>query len=345
MIKGYEKLLILSIRNFGDAVIITSLIESLAKSFPNVTIDVITRPWFKEIFQNNPNINNVRYAQFPLWRSKNPKPYQLVEMLQKTYELRKHSYDICINNVGDFRENFVGKLIKPKKNISVIWGNGHPLKNIIKYNRLFNQVNEAISIPNDIINYYDVNHFIIKQIGGDCCLPPKIYLNDKTLRRDDIIAIHPMASDECRLWDFTKWSFLIEELTVKGYIVWVFCSPQEKERLSNNLKKVLDHQGVRLFAEPMGDFMQRLSQASLLIGLDSFSIHMAYAVNVPSIMLNGSNNYQIFAPKNAFVIQKNGACDYYPCYNKPKCLSKNRFQCMEKIEPEDILTIINHENI
>ena len=338
MLKSDQKILLLELRNFGDAVILTNLIESLSHSFKGIKIDLFTRPWFKEIFENNPNINKIIYAQFPFMRDKDLNPKTTMHLVMQILRLRMKRYDVCINNQGDFRENLIGCLINPKRNISVRWGIGHEFRNQIRKNDWFNNKNESIGIPNDVINIYDINHYIMKKLGGTELLPPRVYLKNNPVKNGNLIAIHPMAGQACRLWSFEKWSGLIEKLIDKGYKIDIFCAPDEKELIIEKLYKIQRKDKVNMYAGRLDSFFEKLSQASLFIGLDSFSIHLAYALGIPGIMLNGANDYRIFLPKNAYVVLNKESCDKYPCYNKPSCQgSLAEYHCIRGIQVNDVL--------
>jgi heptosyltransferase III len=341
MLKGYEKILLLQLRNFGDALIITSLIESIAKSFHGVKIDLFTRPSFEEIFQNNPHINEIYFANFPFMRDKDLHPISTVQMLYQIMRLRTKRYDVCINNQGDFRENLIGRLVNPKRNISIIWDKGHEYRNQIRKNEWFNNKQHSLPVPNNIINIYDINYYIVNKLGGIEFLAPKIYLEENFTKNGKLIAIHPMASQECKLWDFDKWCNLIEELINREYRVVCFCAPHEKAALSNKLNRLRYNNNLNIYAKTIKGFFEKLSHANLFIGLDSFSIHAAYALGIPSILLNGANDHRVFAPSNAHVIHNYNKCDKYPCYNKPFCKgSLLKYNCIRDIPVNDVLEAV-----
>lgn len=338
MLKGSEKILLLQLRNFGDALIMTSLIESLSNSFHGIKIDLFTRPSFKDIFNNNPNINNIYYAHFPFMRDKDLNPIITLQMLYKIMKLRMKRYDVCMNNQGDFRENLIGRLINPKRNISVIWENGHKYKNQIRKNKWFNNIKYSLLIPNEIINVYDVNNYIVNKLGGSEVLPPKIYLEKSYMKNSKLIAIHSMAGQECKMWDFNKWCLLIEILIDKGYKVVCFCAPHEKDYLTIKLSRLRGNINFDIYAENLKGFFEKLSCAILFIGLDSFSIHLSYALGISSILLNGANDPHVFAPPNAHVVLNYNRCDKYPCYNKPSCKdSLLKYNCIRGIQVNDVL--------
>ena len=278
---------------------------------------------------------------------KNLNAKNLLVLLTQIYKLRKQNYNVCLNREGDFRENLIGRLVNPEKNISVLWNGKHVYNNMIRKG-FFSLVDDAINIPEEIVNVYSANDYVAKKLGCTHVVPSKIFLNKELTFLSDksIIAVHPGASKKSKLWNFDKWKKLIRKLILQGFNVWIFTAPNQKVQMQTIFREVIDAKNVLLHAGNLYEFLVKLSFANLLIGLDSFSVHAGYALNVPVIMLNGANDYRIFRPPRANVIANENVCAYYPCYNKPKCLgSKSEYICMNSIEVEDVMAEINNLKI
>lgn len=342
-----HKYLFLQCRNLGDAIISTGLINSVGNSFTKVSIDIFTRYPFMAIFDNNPYINRLFYANFPMGAPKGLNAKNLFVLVKQIYKLRKQNYNVCLNREGDFRENLIGRLVKPEKNISVLWNGKHVYNNMIRKG-LFSLVDDAINIPEEIVNVYNANDYVAKKLGCNHLFPSKIFLNKKLTKKislsdKNIIAVHPGASKKCKLWNFDNWKKLIRKLILQGFSVWIFSSPNQKVQMQTIFREVIDNKRVLLHAGNLDEFFVKLSFAKLLIGLDSFSVHAGYALNVPVIMLNGANDYRIFRPPGTNVIANENVCAYYPCYNKPNCLgSKSEYICINSIGVEDVMAAINN---
>ncbi len=121
MIKGNEKVLLLEFRGLGDTIVKTSLLASLARSFPGLKLDLLTRPSFRYIFEKNPHINKVYFGELPILKRDAFNSKYARDFLNSLIRLCKNKYDISLNTVGDFRENIIGHLVCPQKNISVLW--------------------------------------------------------------------------------------------------------------------------------------------------------------------------------------------------------------------------------
>jgi len=349
MIKNLDKILFMQCRNYGDAVISTAVINSLGKSYEGKTIDVFTRPNFKEIFINNPYIRNIYVSNFPMGTMKNFSVRAAFQLVNQLLIIRKNRYDACINTVGDFRENVIGWASGATHNISLKWQNGHPYKKLIRTGADFS-ITDYINITNDILNVYDINRLIAEYLGCRSLDAPRIYLSHdamakiKTTCNRPIIAIHPFASQECRKWKYSKWKeLIIHLLDVFNYEVKIFCAKSELGEIYSEFSSVLYKNSISIYADSISDFLFNLSEATLFIGLDSFAIHAAAALNIPSILINGANDYRVWLPPNSVIVDKINPCKYYPCFNKPKCIGKDyEYCCIDSIEVDDVISCVEN---
>jgi heptosyltransferase-3 len=328
-------ILLLSYRGgYGDCLLTIALIKYLLIE-KNIRIDIFTEPQFKIFFENLKYVNNIFLYNNP---SNKSKLARYIELFKKAVLLRKTKYDIVLNNVGDFRHNFFGWLIKGKENISIHF-NRHPFKNFIKpgFECL---VSKYIYIPNDIINLYDIQKYIAEHIlQTKLTLPKKREKNSRTK-----IAIHPMAGVKCKFWEYKNWIDLIEKLYKNDKII-VFCSPNEKVEVEAAFVAVADK--VEIVAKEIQVFLKKFEKVRVFIGLDSFSIHAAYYKNVPhKIMLNGANDAKIWAPPDTKVVEVKHKCEYHPCYNKPKCLGKSfEYICIKAITVQNVLDVLDSRSV
>jgi heptosyltransferase-3 len=329
-----KKILLIAARNFGDGVIITELIKQFYIN--GYQIDILTRKEFKPIFYHANYKVNIFTANFPMGTMKNFDYNSLIHLIKLCYKLRSNNYDFVLNNVGDFRENIIGWYIKPKKNISILWDDLHPYKRLIRpgMNLL---VDEFIKIPSNILNIYDVQKFIANSILACTIKDQELLIHKSTT---NIIAIHPMASQKTRFWEHKNWIEVIKEFGTTENKILVFCAPNEVKELKYEFKDV--EEKIEIVAKDLNYFFNKLKEVDLFIGLDSFSIHSAYMMNVPNlIMLNGANDSRVWAPPKTKVLEGGKNCEYFPCYNKPKCIGKDfEYICMKSIKPQEVINTI-----
>lgn len=342
MLQG--KLLIIEYRSFGDAVIQTGLINTIGENFPQVRISILTKPQYAAVFKHNPNIAKVYCSDFPFGPTQKRTIRGFIQLMKNLYEIRQAKFDYCINTVGDFRENLLGYFTGATTRYSVIRSKYNPFRQMLRQGLSFlNSVN--ISIPDDVINIYDVQKFVSIYLGCLRSKEPKIFIvkeMDTEIRHENMmIGIHPMASQVCKIWPWDKWIQLIRILQKQNRIV-IFCSPNENKSMMEHFGHIVDNEKVMLRSDDLEEFFVALSKISILIGLDSFSVHASYALNIKCIMLNGGNDIRSWCPPNTTPLSRGDLCSAHPCFNRPKCSGEPmEYTCIRSIEVEDVLIALN----
>lgn len=323
-----SKTLFLEARNFGDAIIKNTLIGQYGAEHPDEQIDIWAKRQFADIFLGNTHIHKFYASGFPIAGLKS---WNIIQLIKKIWALRKEKYDIAIDTVGDFRERLLLWLVHPKRIVSIEREKGHPFNQLIRRGLSF--LVESVEVSADKVNYYDQTAYLLYVLGGQIEYnKTKLILKKKSTR---VVGIHPFASQKCKMWSWDRWNALVIYLLKEGYQVRFFCSPKERSALEEHINF---QENVSVTAKGVKDFFLELQQIDLLICLDSFAVHAAYSVSVPSIMLNGANNFYLWKTPATEVVVGDFFCKYWPCYNKPKCKD---FRCMNAIQVLDVMKEIN----
>jgi len=339
-----KRLLLLQCRGYGDAVITTSLINSLGSSFPSLQIDVLTRAPFVSLFRKNPHVDAIYTAVFPTTRDF--RWLGAAGLALRIARLRGQKYDICLNTAGDFRENLMGWMVGPVQNRAIRWAEGHPYRNLIRPG-LHHLVDHEDEIDHSILNVYDAHAQVAANMGCTSIRGPHLYLDGGLLEKvrvtfkgRRVVAIHPLAGHRSKLWEIEKWRLFVSEISKLGYDVWIFCSQTDATQVEKSFAGIVNGDSVLIRADSLEDFLVHLSVAKLLVGLDSFAVHVAHALGVPSIMLSGASDPRIWAPPSTTVVSGDHECQFYPCYNRPRCLgTPGEYICMKSISHDRLLSV------
>jgi len=344
------RILFIHFRSYGDLIISLNALIPISSISPDITVDVITNDsnamlLFKYFLKSK----KIFLTNYPLFLREKPLSFiKLKNFIKLIFQLRRNKYDYCLNIFSALRENLFGYLVGPKQNLAPYWAHNHSFKNTIKRPNYF--IKKNIYIPVYKKNIYEIINNIVKHFGAKNLIHDNIA--DNISNNIKIIGIHPFARQRCKLWSFEKWIKLIKLINNKGFHVWIFCSKDELSLAKKYFYEVINNQNT-LHADTLEIFIKKLSNVSLLIGLDSFSIHLAYFLNVPRIMLNGANDPEIWLPPFTKVFNNGSKCKFHPCYNKPKCIGSDfEFVCIKSIEVKEVysyiinkLLIINERDI
>jgi ADP-heptose:LPS heptosyltransferase len=295
-----RRFLIIQGNNFGDAVISTGLIEALGKS-SNIEINVLTRPQFREIFESNPLISNIHYASFPTGTDKNFNAREASRLAGHVLKLRPQGFNV-VSVTGDFRDNLLGWLISPRKNYGVIWQNGHPLRQIVRQG-MGSLLTEAANVPGEQPSIYTAMQLIANVIKAPGLVKPSLYNNARQPITHNaagrVLGFHMFASQMSKMWPVENWRGLLKIARQEGFEVKAFGSPKDRERIAADLGSL----GVDdMITGTLQEFFTQFSKMTAVVCLDSFSIHVAHAIGIPSVMINGAKVPQTYLPPGAQLV-------------------------------------------
>lgn len=345
-LNGARRLITLHLRHNGDAVVEAMFIRQIKQASPQLEVDAVGRPEFEPILRLLSPIHRYVPIDVPMLRSHELRIAGLLRSAPVLWQLRRVRYDAAINLVGDVRANLIGRLTGARLNVAPIWAKKHAFRRFVHQARKGWPLDVAIPIPITEVNVYDIANFMARVLSGS--FVTKMAVNarvapDGSRRARHVVGIHPGASRPWREWPLERWAPIVRELVASGLRVKVFVAPSEKGRVTSALRLDERVPGVSLSAGSVEGFLSELPTVDLLLGMDSFSVHAAFAQQVPTIMLNGANDPEIFAPPGAVVLGAGERCRFYPCYNRPKCQGRaGEYICIKGIADSDILRAVRH---
>jgi ADP-heptose:LPS heptosyltransferase len=204
--------------------------------------------------------------------------------------------------------------------------------------------NRPILIPANKPNIYDAASIVGTAVSGAEGQKSALYSPAKKRivwnPLENVVGIHPMASQPWRRWELEKWQSLARHLVEQEVDVHVFGSPSEKEELFRYFG-ALDSSRIRIVAGGLSEYFVAISRLRMLLCHDSFASHVAYALGVPTILLNGANDAAAWAPPGAVVLAAGPSLTCYPCYNRPTCFGgSNEYACIRHIEIVSVIEAV-----
>ena len=338
-----RRVLIVQARNLGDAVIGTALVETIAHGLPAAKIDVLTRPEIAQIFAHNPYVDQVFTGRFPMGSLHDVGLKEALVLPALMNMLRHEEYTDVVNLTGDFREEFVGRLITRKDNWTPAWSADHPCSKTIRRS-IIRLANRPIPIPSDTPNIHDAAAIIGTAVTGTAARKPALYTPAKEKMAWNplgrAVGIHPLASQPWRRWELDKWNVVARALIERDIDVHVFGSPSEAKELTEHFGQ-LDASRISIMTGSLSDYFAAVSRMRVLLCPDSFASHVAYALGVPAILLNGANDAAAWAPPGTTVLAAGPELRCYPCYNRPTCFgSADEYACVRRIQTKSVLQTV-----
>lgn len=331
-----------SSRNLGDAVIHADFVRALAAANYADRYIVWTFPQAAFLFEGIKACETI-CSDFPMGST-------IRAFVQGGFRsfwsavrrIRRERPTETLELVSDFRERWVCGLLGASRNVSPEWEPGHPFRKHSRMGR-FNP-SALVTIPATVTGVYAAYDLVLSALvgTGHTAFSPKPTWPSSP----EHIGIHPFASAPCKLWPQLHWLSLIDKLHgeyPRANLV-LFGSPSDRGILEE-LARQTDER-TEIFTASLREFKAKLQGIDLLIGLDSFSVHLAHSQRVPTIVLVGPNDPQLFTPPGAKAVTHPGRCVHQPCAGKPKCIGSSfEYICMNSISPTQVVNKIDSKSI
>lgn len=279
------KIAIVKLSALGDIIHAMVALQFIRQKYPDCQIDWIVEEGFKGILENNPDINTIHTVNI----KKAKKKRSLKLLFQEFKELRKlPKYDVVIDAQGLIKSAIVARLIPARKHFGfdkVSLREAFSAKfytdtchidyseNIIKRNVFV--VSNALGFNVSNADILDKKPFLCFNFK-DVDVPIESY-------KSNIVFI-PGASFKSKIYPVEKYIQLANKLDANIIILWG--NAEERlmaEQIQSGSKNVSVSKQLTL-----DELKSTIAQMDLVIGGDTGPVHMAWALNVPSITLFGS---------------------------------------------------------
>ncbi len=326
-------------RNLGDIVVLSGFLNRLvARNYAKRYL-VWTRPELAFLFADIPDCE-VICSQFPVGTTKQFDLGAAWVFFKTALAIRTRRPSMTLDLVGDVRERIFARLVGSRRHVHIGWERDHPHSPLIR--NPFGPGKPLISVPASAPSVYAAYQRLLDLLApengsGDFNLSGASgrVISGGALR----VGIHPFASQPSKLWPIANWQFVVRELLSGGAELTAFCAPTEIERL----RSVLAEFGPRvaIFTGSITEFAKAITSLDVVVGLDSFAVHMAHRQGVRSITINAGTPVELWAIPGGRTLGGAGGCAHYPCYNIAPCRGTTyEHACVKSVSPEQVLDAI-----
>ncbi len=285
---SHKKILVIRLSAMGDVAIMAPLFKAFTVQYPEVKLTVLTKPFFKPIFNNLPNVEVITIDVKGVHKG-------VLGLRKLAKELKEHHFDA----VADLHNVLRTKVIKfylpnsiPFKQID----KGRKEKKALISGKLFKQ------LPTSFERYNQVFHelgFPINTEAPSFLEKPK---TNKTIQElynthKSIIGIAPLAAFEGKTYPLDKMREVIEKLPTT-YSIVLFGGASQKQELDGLItdqNRVINVAGVYTFEEEL----QLIAKVEAMISMDSGNAHLAAMYGVKTLTIWGiTHPYAGFYPYN-----------------------------------------------
>jgi len=344
-------ILIVKLSAIGDVVHTLPSLAALRKLYPKAHISWVVEETSSDIISGHPHLDRIIVSRRKRWVKDLKKLHDIkttiTEIRSFVKTLRDREYDLVIDFHGLFKSSMIVLLSGGKRKLGY--------DSMQELSGLF--LNERI--PEDMEKHAADRYLdFIRYLGADID-NPEFYIPieeenkirvEALLKANDIdiaepfVAINPVAFWDTKLWEDDKFARLCDRIAKELRYKIVFTGSKGHGSIEQ-IQSMMTSPSINLEGQTtLRDLAYLYSLSRLLITTDSGPMHIAAAVNTPTVALFGPTDPSRTGPygKGHIVVRKEMPCS--PCFLK-KCDTK---KCMKEIGVDEVFEavkeIINRES-
>ena len=319
--------MVLRFSALGDVTMTLPVVYSLARQYPELHIDVVTRPFFAKLFINRPGNVNVIAIDFKDYKgvSGTLKLLKMLGGLKPDYVADLHNVlrSWIIDRYFRLRGVKVEMVDKLRDKRRRLFKTGERQPSFIdRYATVFKRLGYPVELTFKSLYSPDSRPAV----------PFKV--------EHPAIGIAPFARYYNKTYPAKQMREVISQLTNEGYNVYLFGGRRDEAEALKAWASQFDRCDSVAGLYPLHDEIALMSEMDVMISMDSSNQHMAALTGTPVISVWGSTT-----PACGFMPYKqdeaNAICMNIPCQpctvGGSKECPKGHFDCMRRLMPETIV--------
>ncbi len=333
-----REILVIRTAYIGDVVMTIPILKPLKERFPSARISFLTSTRAKEVLENNPYLDDI-ITYDPFWfYSSSMKDY-----LSFIREIKKFFFDLIIEARGDIRELlFLVWPLNARFKVSYdVGGGGYILTHRVPYKGLGHKVEYHLDIARYLGCRIDGIEWGIYLSENEDKRAFELLLKEGVDFNKPIIAVHPGGRKKLKCWSAEGFARVADILIERYGVSLIITGADEEKSITREVRDNMENKCIDLTGKTsLREMAGALKRCSLFICNDSSPMHIAAALNVPTIAIFGPSKSIETAPYGAhhIVVEKDFPCRYR-C-DEDICQFVNYHQCMKDITANDLISAI-----
>jgi heptosyltransferase-2 len=337
-----RKILVIRLDRIGDMVMTTPIFRALKEKWPDVQVTVLTNPVNKNVIINNPFIDSILVYD----RKNKHKSFNSRIIFFRS--IRKKEFDLVIDPYLDYelKTSFITRFVGNRFRLGFEFA-GREIFYNIRYNP------NVFPVSTEKRHMIDYNLDLVTCLGIEAKQrQSEIFLSSdekekayKLLEKagvnpeNRIIGIHPGGHYESQRWPIKEFAAISDYLITNYDIKVILFAGREEKQLMSEFKEYAVKTPIILNDLSLRGFMSTLSHCSLLLCNNSGPLHIATALNIPTVSTMGPTITYHWWPRgnNHIVLRKDLDCS--PC----KMGICKTHECMERIKTNDFITAVERQ--
>lgn len=305
---GIKKILIVRNDNIGDVILTTPAVEALRKCYPDAYIAILVAEYAREAIEGNPYLDKI-YSYQKAKHSKGNKFMALWRQYKVIKEIRKDKFDLAIGIRSAFSPSQgwlvfasgaplrLGHYPKEKRYLSFLYN--------IYADEIADKTHEVIRALN-ILKRIDVDPELVsgerKELFFSVPEEEKVnvrgFIERNGLKKSKkLICLHiSKRQEEGRWWDVKNYIALADSLIERKDIDLVLNWPPKEKPLAEEILSKAKKQPLIFISKGIKSLAAFLRECNIFITLDGGAMHIATAVNTPTIAIFGKTDTEVWHP-------------------------------------------------
>ena len=300
------KILFLQLKRIGDLILTTPAVAALREGFPDAQLTIAVSNECADLLSAIPDVDRTLIAR------RTPRDLALL------FSITASRFDWCIDFTGNDRAAFLALLSRARRRVVSYRVREQSKMRARAYT-------DFVRVRMRDVHTVDYNLALLEPLGiqtpgsraPDLQLPQVVREEAEALRRDwkitrPYVILHPGSARREKLWEPGRWAEVISHFGRNKDIDLVLTSgpsPDEQRHVAA-VKNKLQQQIIDLSGKTnLLALAALVSQARLLVTVDSAPMHLAAATRTPQVVLFGPTNPFHWRPREstALILQGKSA--------------------------------------
>lgn len=330
-----RRILVIKLRATGDVVLATPVIENLKRRFPRALLSFMTEEASADILRWNPLLDELIVLPLRRWGSRGIRG-SWREQVRFYRDLRRRRFDLAIDLFGNPRSAVltwltgapvrVGYAFRVRRHAytTVVMPSGQPGHEVLFHLKALEALHIPVATDRPRI-----------AIPGTADVKAGAWLGEHAPDARTVIGLNPGGGWTIKRWPPEFFGRLADTLIDEyGVVVLILWGPGE-EGLVARTTSAMRNRPLVLPEATIAELGAYLKRCGLLISNDSAPMHMAAALNVPTVGIFGPTDPRAQGPwGDGHAVVRKESVDCLGC-NRIKCPIGNI--CMTTLEPGALL--------
>jgi lipopolysaccharide heptosyltransferase II len=344
-----RRILLVRVDMIGDLVLTTPAIRALRLAYPDATIDVLAMRASAGVLDGDPDINRILTCDVNAWMA--PANWLRAETWREIgaflRETRSPRYDLAISVCGDIG-SVLTRLTGARRRIGYA-GEAYPHfmtdpapgKRYVTPQHEVRYVLDLARAAGGKVEQVEARPTLFVKPDAQATISQVLReQRERTGARGPIVAIHPGARNgTAKRWPMRHYAELGDRLVAELDALVVVTGAPNELALSHEIMWRMTAPAFDLTGKTsLQELVALMAESDLVITGDSGPMHIACAVETPTVALHGPTDPAQSGPTGdlALILRHQLWCS--PCYD-PSATAECRFGnpvCMKLVSPEDV---------